>query len=446
LTEYRFAARLVLTQARRGDGDMREDKQRARLAILVGGGPASGINGVIRAATIEAFNAGTEVIGILDGFQHLMLGQTGMVRRLEISDVASIHFERGSILRTSRANPTASPESLARTVHTLSELGISGLMTIGGVNTAFAASQVSKAANGKFRVAHVPKTIDNDLPLPGNMPTVGYETARDVGTHLLLNLREDSQTTGRWYFVGVMGHTAGHLALGAGSAAGATLTVIPEEFPEDRIPLGRVVRVLEGAILKREAMGHGDGVAVIAEGVAARLDPNEMAKIPEVEVEYDPYGNIRLAEIPLATILKREVRRRFAKRGKPRVIVDVAVGYQLRCAPPVAFDIEYTSTLGFAAARFLLSESDVSQPVLSGMLYAEGGNTKVMAFEDMLDPVNGKTRVLQVDINGASYQVARRYMTRLGKGDLEDPHMLSRLADAAGMTPEQILAEFENAI
>ncbi|MCH2506016.1 MAG: 6-phosphofructokinase, partial [Dehalococcoidia bacterium] len=185
-----------------------------RLGILVGGGPAPGINSVISAITIEARNSNLEVIGIYDGFARLIEGDTTAVRQLTIPDVSNVHFQGGSILRTSRANPTRNKEDLQRVVQGLKELGISYLVTIGGDDTAFSASEVSQASDGSIRVVHVPKTIDNDLPLPANMPTFGYETARHVGTGLVLNLMEDSRTTNRWYFVVAMGRSAGHLALG----------------------------------------------------------------------------------------------------------------------------------------------------------------------------------------------------------------------------------------
>ena len=169
-----------------------------RLAILVGGGPAPGINSAISAATIEAVNAGLQVVGIYDGFEHLTQGRTDEVRPLGISDVSRIHSQGGSILRTARANPTRRPEDLQRTTKALQELGITYLVTIGGDDTAFGASEVARAAGGGIRVAHVPKTIDNDLPLPGGMPTFGYETARHLGTEMVLNLMEDSRTTNRW--------------------------------------------------------------------------------------------------------------------------------------------------------------------------------------------------------------------------------------------------------
>jgi 6-phosphofructokinase len=417
-----------------------------RLGILVGGGPAPGINSVISAVTIEAINSGLEVIGIYDGFEHLMKGRTDMVRQLTIPDVSRIHFDGGSILRTSRANPTRTPEDLQNTVKALRELGIRYLVTIGGDDTAFSASEVVKAAGGNIRVAHVPKTIDNDLPLPGGMPTFGFETARHVGTELVRNLMEDSRTTNRWYFVVAMGRKAGHLALGIGKAAGATITVIGEEFPKERITLAEVCDVLEGAILKRRVLGRKDGVAVIAEGIGEKIDPEELAKIPGVEVERDPHGHIRLGEIPLATILKREIQRRFKERGEKMTIVDVTLGYELRCAPPIPFDIDYTRTLGYGAVKFLLSEPKDDKVKEGGMVCLVGGRLEVLPFDELRDPVTGRTKVRLVDINSEHYKVAREYMIRLEREDLENPEMLAKLAAAAKMTPEEFKKKFAHVV
>ena len=249
-----------------------------KLGILVGGGPAPGINSVISSVTIEAINSGFEVLGIVDGFQHLIAGSTEHVQPLSISDVSRIHFQGGSVLRTSRANPTRSEEHLEQVGRTLGELGITRLVTIGGDDTAFGASEVARVSHDSLRVVHVPKTIDNDLPLPGGMPTFGFETARQVGTEIVLNMMEDSRTTNRWYMVVVMGRTAGHLALGIGKSAGATTTIIPEEFSTPSLSLDQVCKVMEGAILKRRAMGQRHGLLVVAEGIGSRLDPEELAQ------------------------------------------------------------------------------------------------------------------------------------------------------------------------
>lgn len=421
-----------------------------RLGILVGGGPAPGINSAIGSATLKALDEGYEVFGVYDGFRPLMAGDVDQVVRLEVADVSRIHTMGGSILRTSRANPTESEETLRRSVATLDRLGIAELVTIGGDDTAFGAASLARAAAGALRIAHIPKTIDNDLPLPGDKQTFGYETARALGAQLVSNLMEDSRATGRWFFVVSMGRKAGHLALGIGKSAGATLTLIPEEFPRERIELSEVCDLLEGAILKRLAADRRDGVAVIAEGIGDKLDPATLEGLPGVIVEHDAYGNLRLAEIPLQTILKREVRRRFEARGRRVEITDLDLGYELRCARPNPFDISYTRTLGHGAVRFLLGELPLEDLGFApeelrpgGMIcLGRAGHLRVMPFDHLRDPDTGRTRIRLVDLESESYRVAREYMLRLELEDLADPERAARIAGAAGCTPDELRRRF----
>ena len=418
------------------------NRQRGRVGILMGGGPAPGINSAISSVTIEAVNRGYEVIGILDGFSHLMEGRADMVRPLRIEDVSQIHYRGGSIIRTSRANPTRQPEHIQNTLDSLRELNVSYLATIGGDDTAFSASEVSRLAEGRIKVAHIPKTIDNDLPLPDGMPTFGYETARHLGTEIVRNLIEDFRSTNRWYIVIAMGRAAGHLALGIGKSAGATLTIIPEEFTSERIGISDVCDVLETAILKRRVMGKDRGLAVIAEGVAEKFDPEELASVPGVEVSRDQHGHLRLGEIQLEKILKRALQERFEDRGETLPIIDSTVGYELRSYAPIPFDIDYTRTLGYGAARALLSEPSERYPEQGGLVCLVGGDIKVLPFNQLRDPATGRTRVRTVDVEGEIYQVARRYMIRLEKSDLQDGEMKSRLAKAAGMSPDRFGERF----
>jgi 6-phosphofructokinase 1 len=417
-----------------------------RIGILVGGGPAPGINSAISACVLEAANNGMEVMGIWDGFSQLMQGRKDRVRLLTMTDIAMIHAEGGSILRTSRANPTTNPENLATTIRMLRELEVSYLVSIGGEDTALSAAEVARNSGGDVRVAHIPKTIDNDLPLPGGIPTFGYETARHVGTQLVLNLIEDSRTTNRWFVVVVMGRKAGHLALGIGKAAGAALTLIPEEFSDEPIGIDDLVKVIEGAMIKRKLSGRDDGVAVIAEGVAERLDPEELARLAGVDIARDPHGHIRLGEIPVAAIIRREVQKKFAESGVELGMVDVTVGYELRCAPPTPFDIDYTRTLGYGAIQFLLSEPSNEKLIHGGLVYMEDGNLSAMPFEDMRDAATGKTRIRVVDTASQYYKVAREYMTRLESDDLGNSEKLSKLAEISQQTPAEFKKRFASVV
>lgn len=402
-----------------------------RVGILVGGGPAPGINGTIGAVTLEASNRGHEVVGIYEGFAHLMAGRTDSVKLLEHDDVSRIHFQGGSILATSRANPTKNPAHLKNVVEALKSLGVRYLVTIGGDDTMYAASQVAAASTGQIRVCHVPKTIDNDLPLPGETPTFGFETARQLGFEIVRNLMEDSRTTGRWYFVVVMGRTAGHLALGVGKASGAALSVIPEEFPGP-VHLETVGDILEGAILKRRALwDRNDGVALIAEGLLERMPVEELTAIDGVQIQHDSYGHLRLAELDLAYILKNLVEHRFSARGQSLTIVHKTVGYELRCAPPVAFDCEYVKTLGYGAVEFLLNPNERTATIDGALVCIVNGELQYLKFTDLLDPKTKKTTVRTVDIAKPSYKVAREYMIRLEREDFALPERLEKLARSA---------------
>ena len=165
-----------------------------------------------------------------------MRGDTDHVVPLGINEVSRIHFRGGSHLGISRANPTTNKELLENVVQSLLRLNVSMLITIGGDDTAFSAMKVEEQSNGRIRVVHVPKTIDNDLDLPPHVDTFGFQTARHIGVEIMKNLMVDAKTTSRWYFVVAMGRKAGHLALGIGKAAGATLTLIPEEFSGQKRP------------------------------------------------------------------------------------------------------------------------------------------------------------------------------------------------------------------
>jgi 6-phosphofructokinase len=407
---------------------------KAKLGILVGGGPAPGINSVISAATIRALIQGVEVLGIRDGFDRLMKGRLDEIRPLQLGDVSRIHFTGGSFLGSSRANPTKKDEDLALVVESLLRLGITQLITIGGDDTAFSAMKVSEKAGDKLRVVHVPKTIDNDLDLDPSIDSFGFHTARHLGVELVKNLMVDAKTTSRWYFVVAMGRKAGHLALGIGKAAGATLTVIPEEFPANKRSLRVLVDILAGAMMKRLSEGRRYGVAVLAEGLAEGLPDEDIRRLGNVE--YDEHGHLRISELNLGDSLKRAVYARMAGLGVPKVnVVAKDIGYELRCADPVPYDMEYTRDLGYCAAKYLFSGG------YSAMISLQAGNFVSIPFAQLLDPQTGRTRVRLVDIKSTRYAIARRYMIRLRRDDFDEPALLTKFGSVC--TPKLSAEEFK---
>jgi 6-phosphofructokinase 1 len=386
---------------------------------------------VIAAATIEARNRGVRVLGIYDGFAWLMRGDPTRVVELEIAEVSRIHFEGGSNLRTSRANPTPSAEALRNAAETLRQLEISYLLTIGGDDTAFAAARVADALAGSPAVAHVPKTIDNDLPLPEEVMTFGYMTAVNLGKDLVKNLMQDAATTERWFFVTVMGRRAGHLALGIGGAAGATLTVIAEEFREPRISLQRLVDILEGAIIKRRVHGREHGVALLAEGLSEKMDPATLGA-----VERDSYGNVRLSELELSRLLNERVTASLRARGIDVTVVAKDLGYELRCAPPGGYDIQYCRSLGYWRTRFLLDGGT------GAMVTIQGGKLIPIPFREMMDAETGRVRVRYVDVSSESYQTLVAYMIRLKPEDFDSREQLRALARAANLSEADLVTRF----
>jgi len=407
---------------------------RKNLAILVGGGPAPGINSVIGAATIRASMEGVNVLGIRDGFKWLMKGDITHVHPLTVEEVSRIHFRGGSYIGISRDNPTKDPKLLENTVTSLLRLNVDKLITIGCDDTAFSALSLERLANGRIAVAHVPKTIDNDLDLPHGICTFGYQTARHLGVEIVKNLMVDAQTTSRWYFVVSMGRKAGHLALCIGKAAGATLTLIPEEFVGEKIRLNHVVDILLGAIIKRQAYGRKDGVAILAEGLVEKMDPADLEVL--LDIERDEHNNIRLAEVNFGEILKYHVQKKLGEMGLKTTIVAKNIGYELRCADPIPFDMEYTRDLGFCAARFLLQGGNAA------MVSIQDGRFVPLSFEKILDPQSGKAKIRMVDISSEYYYIARRYMLRLIASDFEDHHELAKYAATCGLSLKEFQERF----
>jgi ATP-dependent phosphofructokinase / diphosphate-dependent phosphofructokinase len=405
-----------------------------KLGIVVGGGPAPGTNGVIAAVAIEAINAGVVPIGFHDGFEWLAERYTDEWHELTINEVSRIHLDGGVVLGASRRDITRDPEALDNTIAALKKLGIEALVAIGGDDMIRSAAAVSDATNGAIKVVMIPKSIDNDLWMPLPVPTLGYETARHVGVGLVQSLMEDARTTGRWYIGVTMGRPTGHLTLGIGKAASATCTIIPEEFKTDVVRLSDICDIVEGAIIKRRAMGRNFGVALLAEALVEYLSPDEIADLQNVD--RDAQGNIRVSEVDLGRKVKNEVERRLEDRGLKVTIVDKTIGYELRCSPPIPMDAEIARDLGYAAVIYLLKGGS------GAMITIQGGEFLPISFKEVLDQNTGAGRRRPVDVSTESYQVARDYMVRLNAKDFSDEAWLDTLAETGKLSAAEFRQRF----
>ncbi|HSC87716.1 MAG TPA: 6-phosphofructokinase, partial [Polyangiaceae bacterium] len=313
----------------------------------------------------------------------------------------------------------------------LRALGVNKLITIGGDETCRAAMRVAAAAGDGLRVVHVPKTIDNDLPLPQGIPALGYETARHVGVGIVRDLLVDAKTTGRWYFLVTMGRNAGHLALGIGKAAGASLTIIPEEFQSGPPTLERIADTLVGAIIKRIANGRRDGVALLAEGLAAHLADDEARSLRRGADD----SPIRLGELVLGDVLKQKVTEKLAALGLNQPIVSKDIGYELRSADPIPFDMEYARDLGYCAAKYLLEGGT------NAVVTMVGGKFQPLAFQELGG--QGVTFPMRpVSVDTEHYKIARRYMLRLRRDDFQSADLLARLSNVAKLSTDAFRQRF----
>jgi ATP-dependent phosphofructokinase / diphosphate-dependent phosphofructokinase len=433
--------------------------QGGRLGILVGGGPAPGINGVIASVTIDAITKhGMEVIGFQNGFRHLVQGSKTNNRKLSVDDVVPYYMRGGSILGTARTNPAKNEEDMQRVLKVFAEMGITALVTIGGDDTAYSSSQVAKRVgpgavrgpgkNTFMRVCHVPKTIDNDLPLPEGTPTFGFETARHLGVMTTRALHADAKTTGRWYVIISMGRAAGHLALGIGKASASTITIIPEEFRGAPVTLEGVCDLIISSILKRKSQGKDYGVAVLAEGLIESIGEKGLISALGGEenlklfgnLERDAFGHLRLGEIEFGRMVKETLKKRLKEIGLKMDFIDKDLGYELRSADPIPFDLEYTRDLGFGALQFLSSDLATK---FGAIISFVDGRLVPLSFESMIVPETQRMKPRKVNVDNEAFQCARRYMIRLEPEDFADAQKVKSLAALTTLTIEQFRARFE---
>ncbi len=370
---------------------------RGRLGILVGGGPAPGLNGVIAAATIEGINQGYEVIGFRDGFKNLAAGDATQIKPLTIREVKDIHIKGGSILGTARTNPTKSEEQMQNVFSVLERLGVTALVTIGGDDTAFSASHVAKRSGGKIKVAHVPKTIDNDLDR--TVTTFGFDTAVAFATECIDRLHSTAHSHHRIIVAEIMGHRAGWLTLGSGIAGGADVILIPE-IPYD------VERIAE-AIRRRSRNGTNFSIVAVAEGAMSRDDARSIAAAEKRLERARTLHDKKEAKLELTSLDVRHQGNtmRLAKQLEELTHLESRVtilGYVQRGGTPSAADRILATRLGTACTDLINEEH------YGVMVAARGDGTEPVPLEK----VAGKRKIVPPDHSWV--RAAREVGTCLG--------------------------------
>jgi ATP-dependent phosphofructokinase / diphosphate-dependent phosphofructokinase len=374
------------------------------IGIVVSGGPAPGINGVISATVYAAQNEGFTVKGLYNGFKGISTGESDVIVDLNPNTIpGGIYKTGGSILGTSRFNPLSKPETFSVFVERLAAHRIDKLIVIGGEGSAWVSHQLSVKLP-ELRIVHVPKTIDNDLILPNNYSSFGFQTARSVGTEILNTLKVDAKTCQRWFLVTSMGRKAGFLALGLGIASGATLTLIPEEFNDKPRPSPRdIADIILKTIKRRHAMGRSYGVIILAEGIVDVLDPEsseELANIPR-----DELGRVRYNMLEIGDVVAPPLRDLCKQHGLNVKINTKNIGYELRCHRPVSFDVEYTTFLGYGAVQLL-------KQGLSGVMVVRDYDRLDYRYLSDMILEDGKISSRTVDLDSDYYRVASSFMIR----------------------------------
>ena len=378
------------------------ESTRKSFGIVVSGGPAPGINSVITSSVIEANNRGYTVKGLVNGFRDLTLGEPGAVINLSTEMVTNIYNKGGSILGTSRFNPLKDEKLLDRFLKGLDQNDIDKLIVIGGEGSAFLSLKLARL-HTNLSIVHVPKTIDNDLVLPNNYPSFGFETALHQGTKIIEILREDAKTCRRWFLATTMGRKAGFLALGMGLAAAATSALIPEEFAGSQPTAEDIAVIISSSIRKRLSMGKNYGVIILAEGILDCLDASKSSALQSCV--RDDMGRIRYSQVELGDVIIPPLKELLKNVGIDVHIITKNIGYELRCCDPISFDIEYTRFLGYGAVQHILE-----------------GNSGIMVTRDFdrlgfipLESMAGENGIIKsrgVDLSSDLYRVARSFMIR----------------------------------
>ncbi|MCB0586975.1 MAG: 6-phosphofructokinase [Phaeodactylibacter sp.] len=378
------------------------------IAILCAGGPAPGINTVISTIAKVFLKDGYRIIGIHDGYKNLFNGKAETVD-INFHYADRIFPRGGSTLRMSRYKPKDDEFSADFFLDNSVKL----LVTIGGDDTASTSNRLAKyLAKKKVEIQniHVPKTIDNDIPLPDGMPTFGFNSAKDAGVAIGNTIYEDSRTSGNWFVIASMGRSAGHLAFEIGASCHFPVIIIPEMFNKARITLSKVIDLIVSSMVKRLIEGIGYGVAIVSEGIFHVLDDEDI-KNCGITFTYDAHGHPELGNVSKAHIINVLVQRKLKELDIQIKSRPVEMGYELRCHRPVAYDLTLCTILGMGVKK--LYDQGLKGCIVSTTRSAE----IVPIFLKDIEDENGIIPPRLVDINSEFSQMVLGDLHVLTKQD-----------------------------
>ncbi len=366
------------------------------IAILCGGGPAPGINSVISSVAKTFLKSGYRVLGIHDGYKGLF-SENPVFQEIDFQLADDIHKRGGSALKMSRYKPKDSEF----TTKFFTENNVELLVTIGGDDTASTANRISKflrAHDVSIQNIHVPKTIDNDLPLPEGIPTFGYQSAKQEGVRIAQTVYEDARTSGNWFVISAMGREAGHLAFGIGAANHFPMIIIPEMFYNVDVTFDRIIKLIISSIIKRRIESIEYGVVVVSEGVFHFMSDDEI-KNSGINFTFDEHGHPELGNVSKAHIFNILLQQKLKELNIKVKSRPVELGYELRCVPPVAYDQLYCGLLGYGVKK-LFDEGRTSCMVTASAT----GEISPLYLEDVEDK-NGKIKPRLVNMDGAKQKL-----------------------------------------
>ena len=380
-------------------------KMEKSIVILTGGGPAPGMNTVVGTIAKTFLSNGYRVIGLHGGYKGLF-SPTQKTTDIDFLLADSIFNRGGSYLMMSRYKPSQEDFDKNFNLDFFKNNNIQLLVTVGGDDTASTANRIAKflaAKNYPIANIHVPKTIDNDLPLPSNIPTFGYHSAKSEGTKIATTVYEDARTSGTWFVVSAMGRSAGHLALGIGATCHYPMIVIPEMFNRTDITIDKIVNMAISAIIKRKIMGLSYGAIMISEGVFHAFSHTDL-EAAGVKFTYDDHGHPELGKISKAQMFNELLEKKLDKLGISVKSRPVEISYEVRCVTPIAYDLMYCSQLGMGVYQLF------KEGATGCMVYLDlNNNIKPLYLSDIQDK-DGKIPPRGVNIHTDKAQNIIRYL------------------------------------